>query len=98
MKIINAIHRLPFDRVFVDLGAGSTYNVLDFFLSAHEGIFVFTPEPISIQNTVQFIKAVYLRRVKQILKRYAFTNVSRNWPKNRKRVWSDPLWILLTGS
>ena len=75
VKIINAIHRLPFDAVLLDLGAGSAYNVLDFFLAAHEGIFVFTPEPTSIQNTVQFIKAVYLRRVKQILKRYAFGNV-----------------------
>lgn len=75
IKIINAIHRLPFDAVFLDLGAGSTYNVLDFFLAAHEGIFVFTPEPTSIQNTVQFIKAVYLRKVKQILKQYAFDNI-----------------------
>jgi len=75
VKIINAIGRLPFDKVFIDLGAGSTYNVLDFFLSAHEGVFVFTPEPTSIQNTVQFIKAVYLRRVKQILKQYAFNSV-----------------------
>jgi len=75
MKIINAIYSLPFDAVIVDLGAGTTYNVLDFFLSAHEGIFVFTPEPTSIQNTVQFIKAIYLRRVKQILKQYAFSNV-----------------------
>ena len=75
VKIINAIRRLPFDTVFIDLGAGSTYNVLDFFLSAHEGIFVFTPEPTSIQNTVQFIKAIYLRRVKQILKQYDFSNI-----------------------
>ena len=75
MKIINAIRRLPFDIVLIDLGAGSTYNVLDFFLSAHEGVFVLTPEPTSIQNTVLFIKAIYLRRVKQILKHYAFSNV-----------------------
>jgi flagellar biosynthesis protein FlhG len=77
MKIINAIRKLPFDKVFIDLGAGSNYNVLDFFLSAHEGIFVFTPEPTSLQNTVQFIKAVYLRKVKQILKQYAFNKVSK---------------------
>ena len=75
VKIINAIHKLPFDTVLVDLGAGSTYNVLDFFLSAHEGIFVFTPEPTSIQNAVLFLKAIYLRRVKQILKQYAYSNV-----------------------
>ena len=75
VKIINAIRRLPFDTVLLDLGAGSTHNVLDFFLSAHEGIFVFTQEPTSIQNTVQFIKAIHLRRVNQILKHYAFSNV-----------------------
>ncbi len=77
LKIINALRKLPFDTVFLDLGAGSTYNVLDFFLSAHHGIFVFTPEPTSIQNTVHFIKAIYLRRVKQILKQYAFGKVVR---------------------
>ncbi len=77
VKIINAIRRLPYDVVFLDLGAGTTYNVLDFFLTAHHGVFVFTPEPTSIQNAVQFIKAIYLRRVKQILKRYSFDNVVR---------------------
>jgi flagellar biosynthesis protein FlhG len=77
VKIVNAIRRLPFEKVFIDLGAGSTYSVLDFFLSAHEGIFVFTPEPISIQNTVRFIKAIYLRKLKQILKQYDFSNVTK---------------------
>jgi len=75
VKILDAVCKLPFDAIFIDLGAGSTYNVIDFFLSAHQGIFVFTPEPSSIQNTVRFIKAVYLRRLKQILKQYAFNNV-----------------------
>lgn len=75
VKIINAIRNLPFDCVLLDLGAGSTYNTLDFFLSSTDGVFVFTPEPTSIQNTVQFIKAVYLRKVKQILKKYAFETI-----------------------
>ena len=71
-KIIRAISQLPADYVIMDLGAGTTYNTLDFFLAAHQGLSVFTPEPTSIQNTVQFIKAVYLRKLKHILKRHAF--------------------------
>lgn len=37
-KIIKAIGRLPADFVLLDLGAGTTYNTLDFFLTAHPPI------------------------------------------------------------
>jgi len=73
LKIIRAIWKLPADYVVLDLGAGTTYNTLDFFLASHQGLSVFTPEPTSIQNTVRFIKAVYLRKLKHILKRHAFS-------------------------
>ena len=76
-KIIRAIHQLPADFVLLDLGAGPTYNTLDFFLTAHQGLFVITPEPTSIQNTVQFIKAIYLRKLKHILKQDAFTTIAK---------------------
>jgi flagellar biosynthesis protein FlhG len=76
-KIIKAIHQLPADFVLLDLGAGTTYNALDFFLVAHQGLFVITPEPTSIQNTVQFIKAIYLRKLKHILKQDAFTTIAK---------------------
>lgn len=76
-KIIRAILQMPSDYVILDLGAGTTYNTLDFFLSAHRGITVFTPEPTSIQNTVQFIKAVYLRKLKHILKQDGFTRIMK---------------------
>jgi flagellar biosynthesis protein FlhG len=76
-KIIKAIHQLQADFVLLDLGAGTTYNALDFFLVAHQGLFVITPEPTSIQNTVQFIKAIYLRKLKHILKQDAFTTIAK---------------------
>ncbi len=71
-KIIRSIWQLPADYVILDLGAGTTYNTLDFFLASHQGLSIFTPEPTSIQSTVQFIKAVYLRKLKHILKQHAF--------------------------
>ncbi|MBU0989826.1 MAG: P-loop NTPase [Proteobacteria bacterium] len=77
LKIIRAIWQLPADYVLLDLGAGTTYNILDFFLASHQGLSVFTPEPTSIQNTVQFIKAVYLRKLKHILKQHAFSTIAK---------------------
>jgi len=72
-KIIRSIWQLPADYVVLDLGAGTTYNTVDFFLASHQGLSIFTPEPTSIQNTVQFIKAVYLRKLKHILKQHPFS-------------------------
>lgn len=72
VKLISAIQKLPFDYVFMDLGAGTNFNTLDFFLTGSKGIFICTPEPTSIENAFRFIKAVYLRRLKQLIKRYDF--------------------------
>jgi len=76
-KILRAMGQLPADFVLLDIGAGTTYNTLDFFLAAQQGLFVITPEPTSIQNTVQFIKAIYLRKLKHILKQDAFLSLSK---------------------
>ncbi len=68
VKLINAIKNLPFDYILLDLGPGTHFNTLDFFLIAPEGLFVATPEPTAIENTFIFIKSVYLRKLKQALK------------------------------
>ncbi|NRA00759.1 MAG: helix-turn-helix domain-containing protein [Myxococcales bacterium] len=60
-KLLRHIRRLPVDHVFLDLGAGSAFNVLDFFLAAHRGILVVVPEPTSIENTYHFMKAAFFR-------------------------------------
>lgn len=72
IKLINAIKKLPFDYIIIDLGAGTNFNTLDFFLTSRKGVFVCTPEPTSIENAFRFIKAVYLRKLKQLIKRYDF--------------------------
>lgn len=72
VKLIGAIKRLPYDYVLLDIGAGSNFNTLDFFLTSQKGIFICTPEPTSIENAFRFIKAAYLRRLKQIIKQYGF--------------------------
>ena len=72
LKLIKAIKKLSFDFILIDLGAGTNFNTLDFFLTSTEGVFVCTPEPTSIENAFRFIKSAYLRRLKQLIKRNEF--------------------------
>jgi flagellar biosynthesis protein FlhG len=63
LRIINHILRLDADYILLDLGAGTSYNVLDFFSVADERLVVITPEPTSIQNGYGFIKSALFRRL-----------------------------------
>jgi flagellar biosynthesis protein FlhG len=51
--------------VVLDLGAGTSFNVLDFFLSARKGVLVVVPEPTSIENAYHFLKATFFRKLKR---------------------------------
>jgi len=77
-KLINAIRKLPFDYIFLDLGPGTNYNTLDFFLTSKNGILILTHELPSIENSFRFIKAVYLRKLKQIIKQHDFNSAVKN--------------------
>ncbi len=76
-KIIRAIQALDFDVVLMDLGAGTNFNMLDFFLTSTQAIFICTCEPTAIENSFNFIKAIYFRVIKKILKQTVFNSVSR---------------------
>lgn len=49
-KIIKALQKLDADHLILDLGAGSNYDTLDFFLSCNYKIAVITPQPTALQN------------------------------------------------
>jgi len=63
MRLLNQLNNLPTDFVILDLGAGTSYNVLDFFLYATGKIAVFTPQATSLQNVYGFIKSSLIRRL-----------------------------------
>ncbi len=65
-KILSRLSELDADFVLFDLGAGTSFNTLDFFISADKGILVALPEPTSIENTYRFIKSVYHRKLKSV--------------------------------
>lgn len=66
LRLMRAIQDLPVDVVLLDLGAGSHYNVLDFFLLADQGIVTLVPEPTSVENAYRFVKAAFFRRLKAV--------------------------------
>ena len=61
VKLINQIKKLNADLVLLDLGAGSSNNVVDFFAMTHAGLVVTTPEPTAIVNAYEFLKNVVYR-------------------------------------
>jgi flagellar biosynthesis protein FlhG len=64
-KILRHINALRVDHVVLDLGAGTSFNVLDFFLAARKGVLVVVPEPTSVENAYHFLKAAFFRRLKR---------------------------------
>jgi len=68
MKCIRHLMELDADFVILDLGAGSGYNVLDFFLTADHGIVLVTPDTLSILDGYNFVKKALYRRLYQMFK------------------------------
>jgi len=66
VKIIRGLRQLNADYVILDLGAGTSYNVLDFFLVAERQIVILTPQPISIQNSYAFVRNAVYRKLSRI--------------------------------
>ena len=63
IKTIKCFSKLEADYILVDLGSGTSYNVLDFLNSADEKIVIFSPEPTSIQNAYGFLKSALYRKL-----------------------------------
>ncbi|OGP64267.1 MAG: ATP-binding protein [Deltaproteobacteria bacterium RBG_13_47_9] len=64
-KLLRSIQSLEGDYILVDLGAGNSLGVLDFFLMSDGGILVVTPEPTSIENAYRFLKSAFYRKLRQ---------------------------------
>ena len=65
-KLLRHLRRLPVEHVVLDLGAGSGFNVVDFFLAADHGLVVVTPEATALDNAMQFLKAAFFRSLREV--------------------------------
>lgn len=66
LRLMRAVQALDTDIALLDLGAGTTYNVLDFFLLADRGVVTLVPDPTSVENAYRFIKAAFFRRLRAV--------------------------------
>jgi flagellar biosynthesis protein FlhG len=62
-RLIRHLKDLRADVVVVDIGAGTSYHALDFFLMADHHVTVATPDPTSVLDLYRFIKLAAIRRV-----------------------------------
>jgi len=70
-KIIRNVRSLRTDFVVIDIGAGSSTDVMDFFSIIDNGILVTIPEPTSIVNSYGFVKNVLYRRFTMAFRQYS---------------------------
>jgi flagellar biosynthesis protein FlhG len=66
VRLLNRIRALDVDIVLIDLGAGTSFNILDFFLISDVGMLAVVPEPTSIENSYRFIKSALYRRLRAV--------------------------------
>lgn len=64
-SVITNIEKLEADYILLDLGSGSHFNTLDFFLISNSGIIVTTPQAPSILNAYGFLKNAVFRLLQQ---------------------------------
>ena len=70
LRLLRHLRQVAAPTVILDLGTGSSFNTLDFFLSANPGIVVATPEPTAIENTYLFLKSCIMRVLKLYMDHY----------------------------
>jgi flagellar biosynthesis protein FlhG len=67
-RLFNNIKRLAADIIIFDLGAGTSFTTIDFFLYAQNKIVVLTPQMTSLQNAYGFIKSSLYRSLNETFK------------------------------
>ncbi len=85
-KLKRAIQTLDTPFVVLDLGAGTSENTLDFFLSADQKIVAVVPEPTSIENAYRFIKTAYYRKLKEAESNLGITKLIEAAMDNRNQL------------
>ena len=65
-RFLSKLAALDADYIILDLGAGTSFNTLDFFLASDLGIITLVPEPTSIENVYRFIKSAFYRKLKAV--------------------------------
>jgi flagellar biosynthesis protein FlhG len=67
-RLLSRIAAVDADFILLDIGAGLSFNIVDFFLLAHTGLLVVIPEPSSVENAYRFLKMSFFRNLRLAVK------------------------------
>lgn len=82
-KLFRHLRKLPADHVILDLGAGTSYDVLDSFLEADVQVCVIAPDALAIENVYLFLKNVKYRQMTRVLSESGLKDRARDVWKQR---------------
>ncbi|WP_243371594.1 P-loop NTPase [Geotalea sp. SG265] len=77
LKLLRQLFAIDADIILIDLSAGSSFNVIDFFNAAHDPIMVVAPTPTSIENAYHFLNAALHRRFMQAVAKAEVTELAK---------------------
>jgi flagellar biosynthesis protein FlhG len=99
VRVLSRIRSLDVDIVILDLGAGTAFNIIDFFLISDVGMLMVVPEPTSVESGYRFLKAALYRRLRAAAPTEAIRNIveAAGDPKNGHGIRS-PLDLLASVS
>jgi flagellar biosynthesis protein FlhG len=91
LRIIRNIPKLSYEYILLDLGAGTSFNTIDFFMISNSGVFMTVPEPTSIENIYRLIRSVYFRKIRQVLNSHNFRTLAEEaQERNGRATVSNP--------
>jgi flagellar biosynthesis protein FlhG len=83
IKVLNNIKKLNYRYILLDLGPGTSFNILDFFLISHCGILITSPELTSIENTYRFTKGLLFRYLRKTISKKVVRSLIDNGIRQR---------------
>jgi len=69
LRLQKHIEQLEADFILLDLGAGTNFNTLDFFVISNDGFVICNPEPTAKINAYSFLKSVVYRMIERLFRR-----------------------------
>ncbi|MBF0449332.1 MAG: P-loop NTPase [Candidatus Magnetomorum sp.] len=92
LDVIQNIQQVTAEYILLDLGAGTTFNTLNFFGISHQGILVTTFETPALMNFLMFLKNFLYRVISSIVRhdRQVFKMVVNTFRTNQPE---DPLTV-----
>lgn len=69
LKVLNRLKKLDYKYIILDLGAGTSFNMIDFFNFADKKIMIMNSEPTSLENSYGFLKVALYRKIELHLRK-----------------------------